>query len=90
MQNARLVEEQARIKIAGINNLRYAEDTTLTAECEEEVKNILIRVKEESERLKAQHSKAKNMASGPITSWQIEEGKLEAGTDFILGAPKSL
>ena len=49
-----------------------------------------MKVKEESERLKAQHSKAKNMASGPITSWQIEEGKLEAGTDFILGAPKSL
>ena len=77
MRNARLNELQAEIKIAGriINNLRYADDTTLTAESEEELKNPLMRVKEESEKagLKLNIKKTKIMASGPINSWQIEE-----------------
>ena len=76
MRNARLDEAQARIKIAGrnINNLRYADDTTLTAESEEELKSLLMKVKEESEKvgLKPNIQKTKIMASGPITSWQID------------------
>ena len=77
MRNARLNELQAEIKIAGriINHLRYADNTTLTAESEEELKNLLMRVKEESEKagLKLNIKKTKIMASGPINSWQIEE-----------------
>ena len=79
MRNAGLDEAQAGIKIAGrnINNLRYADDTTLMAESEEELKSLLIRVKEESEKvgLKLNIQKMRNMASGPITSWQIEGKK---------------
>ena len=90
MQNGRLDESQAGIKIAErkINNLRYTNDTTLVAESEEELKNLLRRVKEESEKagLKLCIQKMKIMASSPITSWQIDGGKVEAGTDFILGA----
>ena len=84
MQNAGLEEAQAGIKIAGrnINNLRYADDTTLLAESEEELKNLLMRAKEESEKvgLKLNIQKMKIMASGPITSWQIDG---EMVTDFI-------
>ena len=87
MQNARLDESQARIKIArrNINNLRYADDTTLMAESEEELKSILMKVKAESEKtgLKLNIQKTKIMASGPITSWQIEEAKLKAVAVFI-------
>ena len=87
MQNARLDDLQARIKIArrNINNLRYADDITSMAESEEELKNLLMRMKEESEKagLKFNIQKTKIMASGPITSWQIEEGKLDVVTDFI-------
>ena len=87
MQNARLDELQAGIKIAGrnINNLRYADDTTLMAEREEELKSLLRKVKEKSEKsgLKLNIKKTKIMASGPITSWQIEGKKVEAVTDFI-------
>ena len=94
MQNVRLYEAQAGIKIAGknINNLRYADDTTLMAEREEELKSLLMRVKEESEKagLKLSIQETKVMASGPITSWQIDGETMETGTDFILGAPKSL
>ena len=91
MQNVGLGEAQARIKIAGrnINNLRYADDTTLMAESEEELKNFL-KAKEESEKagLKLNIQKAKIMAFGPITSWQIVGEKVEAGTDFsLLGLP---
>ena len=90
MQNASLDESQAGIKIArrNINNLWYA-DTTLMAEGEEELKNLLMKVKEEHEKagLKLNIQKTKIMASGPITSWQID---VETVTDFILGAPKSL
>ena len=79
MRNAGLEEAQAGIKIAGrnINNLRYTDDTTLMAESEEEVKNLLMKVKEESEKavLKLNIQETKIMASGPITSWQIDEGK---------------
>ena len=89
MRNAGLDEPQARIKIAGrnINNLRYADDTTLMAESEEELKSLLIKVKEESEKVGLKHNiqKTKIMASGPITSWQIDE---ETVTDFILGGSK--
>ena len=85
MRNTGLEEAQAGIKIAGrnINNLRYADDTTLMAESEEELKSLLIRVKEESEKasLKLSVHKTKIMASGAITSWQIE--KVETVTDFI-------
>ena len=92
MQYGRLDEAQAGIKIAGknINNLRYADDTTLRAESEEELKNLLIRVKEESEKagLKFSIQKTKIMASGPITSWQINGEALETVADFILGASK--
>ena len=91
MRNAGLEEAQVRIKIAGrnINNLRYADDTTLMAESEEELKSLLMKVKVESEKvgLKLNIQKTKIMASGPITSWQIDE---ETVLDFILGAPKSL
>ena len=89
MQNARLDEAQAAIKIAGrnINNLRYAVDTTLMAESEEELKSLLMKVKEESEKvgLKLSIQKAKIMASGPITSWQIGGETVETVRDFILG-----
>ena len=92
MQNARLDEAQAGIKIArkNINNLRYADDTTLMAENEEELKSLLMKVKVESEKvgLKLNVQKMKIMASGPITSWEIDG---ETVSDFILGgAPKSL
>ena len=94
MRNAGLDEAQAGIKIArrNINNLRYADDTTLRAESEEELKSLLMKVKEESEKvgLKLNIQKTKIMASGPITSWQIDGEIVETVTDFILGAPKSL
>ena len=87
MWNARLNEAQAGIKIAGrnINNLRYADDTTLMAESEEELKSVLMKVKEESEKagLKLNIQKTKIMASSPITSWQIEEETMETVRDFI-------
>ena len=87
MRNTGLEETQAGVKIAGrnINNLRYADDTTLTAESEEELKNLLIKVKEESEKvgLKLNIQKTKVMASGPITSWQIDGEIMETVTDFI-------
>ena len=91
MRNTGLEEAQAGIKIAGrkINNLRYADDTTLMAESEEELKSLLMKVKEESEKvgLKFNIQKTKIMASGPITSWQIDG---ETVLDFIFWAPKSL
>ena len=96
MRNAGLDEAQAGIKIAGryINNLRYADDTTLMAESEEKLKGLLMKVKEESEKvgLKLNIQKTKIMASGPITSWQIDGETMETVADFILGggAPKSL
>ena len=87
MQNARMDEAQAGIKIAGrkINNLRYADDTTLMAESEGELKNLLMEVKEESEKsgLKLSIQKTKIMASSPITSWQIDGETMETVTDFI-------
>ena len=87
MRNAGLDETQAGIKSAGrnVNNLRYADDTTLMAESEEELKSLLMKVKEESEKvgLKLSIQKNKIMASGPITSWQIDGGKVETVTDFI-------
>ena len=92
-QNAGLDESQAGIKIArrNINNLSYADDTTLLAESEE-LKSPLMKVKEESEKvgLKLNIQKTKIMASGPMSSWQIDEETVETVTDFILGAPKSL
>ena len=92
MWNAGLDEEQAGIKIAGrnINNLRYADDTTLMAEREEELKNLLMKVKEESEKvcLKLNIWKTKIMVSGPITSWQIDGETMETVKDFILGGSK--
>ena len=94
MRNAGLEEAQAGIKIAGrnINNLRYADDTTLMADIEEELKSLLMKVKEESEKvgLKLNTQKTKIMASGPITPWEIEGGTVETVSDFIFGAPKSL
>ena len=85
-------EAEAGIKIAGrnVNNLRYADDTTLMAESEEELKKLLMRVKEESEKvgLKLNIQKTKIMASGPITSWQIDGETVETGSDFILGGSK--
>ena len=91
MRNTGLDEAQAGIKIAGrnINNLRYADDTTLMAESEEELKSLLTKVKVESEKvgLKLNIQKTKILASGPITSWEIDG---ETVSDFILGAPKSL
>ena len=87
MWNASLDEVQAGIKIAGrnTNNLRYADDTTLRAESEEELKRLLLKVKEESEKagLKLNIQKTKTMASGPITSWQIDGQAMETVTDFI-------
>ena len=87
MRNAGLDEAQARIKIAGrnINNLRYADDTTLMAESEEELKSLLMKMKEESEKagLKLNIQKMKIMASSPITSWQIDGETMETVTDFI-------
>ena len=94
MRNAGLDEAQAGIKTAGrnINNLRYADDTKLMAESEEELKSLLMKLKEESEKLglKLNIQKTKIMASGPITSWQIDRETVEIVADFILGAPKSL
>ena len=94
MRNAGLDEAQAGIKIAGrnINNLRYADDTTLKAESEEKLKSLLMKVKEESEKvgLKLTIQKTKIKASGPTTSWQIDGKTMETERDFILGAPKSL
>ena len=87
MRNAGLEETQAGLKIArrNINNLRYADDTTLMAESKEELKNLLMRVKEESEkiRLKLNIQKTKIMASGPITSWQIDGKTVETVPDFV-------
>ena len=92
MRNAGLEKAQAGIKIAGrnINNLRYADDTTLMAESEEELKSLLMKVKEESEEvgLKLNIQKMKIMASGPITSWEIDGETVERVADFILGGSK--
>ena len=92
MSNAGLDEAQAGIKIAArnINNLRYADDTTLTAESEKELKSLFRKVKEESEKvdLKLNIQKTKIMASGPITSWEIDGETVETVTDFILGGSK--
>ena len=94
MRNAGLEEAQAGIKIAwrNINILRYADDTTLMAESREELKSCLMKVKEESKKvgLKLNIQKTKIMASGPITSWQIDGETVETVADFIFGAPKSL
>ena len=94
MRNAVLEEAQAGIKIArrNIGNLRYADDTTLMAESEEELKSLLMKVKEESEKtgLKLNIQKTKIMASSPITSWEIDGETVETVSDFIFGAPKSL
>ena len=92
MRNTGLEETQAGIKIAGrnINPLRYADDTTLMAESEEELKSLLMKVKEESEKvvLKSNIQKTQIMASGPITSWQIDGETVETVSDFILGGSK--
>ena len=91
MRNAGLKEAQAGIKIAGrnINNLRYADDTTLMAESEEELKSLLIKMKEsEKVGLKLNIQKTKIMASGPITSWEIDEETVETVSDFIFGGSK--
>ena len=94
MRNAGVEEAQAGIKIAGrnINNLRYADDTTLMAASEEELMSLLMKVKEESEKLglKLNIQKTKIMASSPISSWQIDGEIMETRRDFILGAQKSL
>ena len=94
MRNAGLEEAQAGIKIAGINinNLRYADDTTLMAESEEELKNLLMKVKEESEKvgLKLNIQKTKIMAPGPITSWEIDGETVETVSDYFFWVPKSL
>ena len=94
MRNAGLEEAQAGIKISrrNINNLRYADDITLMAESEEQLKSLLMKVKEESEKvgLKLNIQKSKIVASGPITSWQIDGETVETVADFILGAAKSL
>ena len=94
MRNAGLEEAQAGIKIArrNINNLRYADDITLMAESEEELKSLLMKVKVESEKvgLELNIQKTKIMASGPITSWQIDGETLETVSDFILGGSKAL
>ena len=93
MQNARLYEVQGRIKIAGwnINNLRYADDTTLMAESKEELRSLLTKVEEESEKvdLKLNIQKIKIMTSGPITSWQIDGETIETVTDFTFLGSKS-
>ena len=92
MRNAGLGEAQAGIKIAGrnINNLRYSDGTTLMAESEEELKSLLMKVKEESEKvgLKLNIQQTKIMVSSPITLWQIDGETLETATDFIFGYPK--
>ena len=92
MRNTGLDETQAGIKIAGrnINNLRYADDTTFMAESEEELKSLLMKVKEESEKigLKLNSQKTKITASGPITSWQIDGETVETVSDFIFGGSK--
>ena len=92
MRNAGLKETQTGIKISGrnINNLRYEDDSTLTAESEEKLKSLLMKVKEESEKfgLKLNIQKTKIMASGPITSWQIDGETMEIVRDFILGGSK--
>ena len=94
MRNAGLQEAQAGIKTArrNINNLRYADDTTLMAESQEELKSLLMKVKEESEKvgLKLNIQKTKIMASGPVTSWEIDGETGETVSDFFGGAPKSL
>ena len=94
MRNAGLEEAQAGIKMArrNINNLRYADDTTLMAESEEELKSLLMKVKEESEKvgLKLNIEKTKIMASSPITSWEIDGKTVETVSNLFLGAPKSL
>ena len=94
MRNTGLEEIQAGIKIVGrnINNLRYADDTTLMAESEEELKSLLVKVKVESEKvgLKLNIQKKKIMASGPITSWEIDGETVETVSDFIFWAPKSV
>ena len=94
MRNAGLEEAQARVKISGrdINSLRYADDTTLMAESEEELKSLLMKVKEESEKLglKLNIEITKTMASSPITSWQTDGETVETVADFIFWAPKSL
>ena len=94
MRNAWLGEAQARIKIArrNINNLRYVDDTTLMAESKEELKSLLMKIKEESEKvgLKFNIQKTKIMASSPITSWQIDGETVETVLTLFLGAPKSL
>ena len=94
MRNAELEEAQAGIKTArrNINNLRYADDTILIAESEEELKSLLMKVKEESAKvgLKLNIQKTKIMASGPITSWQIDGETMETVTEFNFGAPESL
>ena len=94
MRNTGLNEAQAGIKIVGrnTNNLRHADDTTLMAESQEELKSLLMKVKEESKNVdfKLNIQKTKIMASDPITSWQIEGKTVETVTDFIFGAPKSL
>ena len=94
MRNAGLEEAEAGIKIArrNINNLRYADDTTLMAESKEELQSLLMKVKEESEKvcLKLNIQKTKIMASGPNTSWQIHGETMETARDFIWGAQKSL
>ena len=93
MRNAGLEEAHAGIKIAGrnVNNLRYADDTTLMAESEEELKSLLVKVKEESEKvgLKLNIQKSKIMASSPITSWQIDGETVETVADLIFWAPQS-
>ena len=92
MRNAGLEEAQAGIKIAGrnINNIRYADNTTLMTESEEELKNLLMKVKEESEKVgfKLNIQKTKIMASGPITSWKIDGEAMETVSDFIFGGSK--
>ena len=92
MKNAGLEEAEARIKMAGrnLNNLRYADDTTLMAQSEEELKSLLMKVKVESEEvgLKLNIQKTKIMASGPITSWEIDGETVETVSDFILGGSK--
>ena len=94
MRNTGLEEAQGGIKIAGrnINNLRYADDTTLMPESEEELKSFLMKVKEESGKvgLKLNIQKTKIMASGPITSWESDGETVETVSDFIFGAPKSM
>ena len=92
MRNAGLDEVQAGIKIAGrnINNLRYADDTTLMEEREEELKSLLMKMKEESEKVGLKLDIQKTMASGPITSWEIDGETVETVADFIFWAPKSL